>query len=275
MEEVPTKARLVDPGSLEVGRSVATTITRSEIEGAVRSPEPPELIIDVVRMREGRPEGEARSLRVALEEGDLEQVLRTTSGDAITLTFDRKELESAIDADVEAHGLREKALLLTVAAATATGAMAAKSAAATPSSTGTAAASVAPAPISDVASNPAAPVAQPTQLVSDSRGGPGEAAAPAPISDIASNPAAPVEAAQPTQLISDSRGGPGDAGAPAPISDIASNAPVQTTEPGTGGGFSLSAPDPTEAALAGGLALAIMGAAFVTARQRHAGPRPS
>jgi hypothetical protein len=56
---------------------------------------------------------------VTWERKDLESLLRQTEGAAVTLSFDRAVLEQALDEDVEAHGLRERALVLTVAAATA------------------------------------------------------------------------------------------------------------------------------------------------------------
>jgi hypothetical protein len=49
-------------------------------------------------------------------------VLEQAAGDQVVLTFDGEALRQAVEADVEAHGLREIALTLAVAATAATGA---------------------------------------------------------------------------------------------------------------------------------------------------------
>ena len=61
-----------------------------------------------------------RNVSVAWERTDLEQLLAEAQGDDIVLTFDREALARATD-DVEAHGLRETALVLAVAATAAAG----------------------------------------------------------------------------------------------------------------------------------------------------------
>ena len=66
-------------------------------------------------MRDG---DERFEVSVAWKQDDLERLLGQTDGDAIRLMFERDDLEQAIG-DVEAHGLRDRALVLTVAAATA------------------------------------------------------------------------------------------------------------------------------------------------------------
>ena len=119
MDYATGTARLVEPGNLE-GRGVAAVLDRSEIEQALRSKESTELILDVAR----QGDVEAHTLGVRWDPPDLEEVLRTTEGDRIAIAFDREELQDALsDADVEGHGLREKALVLSVAVATATAAV--------------------------------------------------------------------------------------------------------------------------------------------------------
>ena len=122
MEDLTTRAQLVEVS--EVGaQGVTATLPRSEIEDALAGDDSPaDLILDVAQFGDGE---EAKSRRVAVEweRGDLERLLRQTDGDRILFTFDRSTLASALDApDVEPHGLREKALVLTVAVATAAGA---------------------------------------------------------------------------------------------------------------------------------------------------------
>ena len=71
---------------------------------------------------EGDAEGESRDVSVTWSKEDLEQLLAETTGPAITLAFDQDELQSILaEPEVDAHGFREKALILTVAAAAAAG----------------------------------------------------------------------------------------------------------------------------------------------------------
>jgi hypothetical protein len=121
MEDDSRRARLVDEASLE-GRGISTTLPRSQLEEAVRSPGQLQLDLDI------RAGDEMRRVEVAWDREDLERVLGRTSGDSVVLTFDRDELAGAV-ADVEAHRLRQRAAVLAVAAATATGAFAGAAAA--------------------------------------------------------------------------------------------------------------------------------------------------
>jgi hypothetical protein len=117
MEEASGSATLVEavPEAEEYG--ITTTVPRTEVEEVLRSEDGPiELYLDLLRPTDG----EARTVSVAWDHGDLEHILESSSGDTVTLTFDRRELETAFEeADVEGHGLRERALVLTVAVATA------------------------------------------------------------------------------------------------------------------------------------------------------------
>jgi hypothetical protein len=122
MEDLTTRAKLVD-GSEVDAQGVTATVPRSEIEDALAADDgPADLILDVARFGDGG-DGESRRVAVEWERDDLERLLRQTDGDRILFTFDRRSLAMAFDEpDVEPHGLREKALILTVAAATAAGA---------------------------------------------------------------------------------------------------------------------------------------------------------
>ena len=210
--EIQSTAKLVDvaaPGVTE--RGITATVSRSEIEETLRSAEgPAELFLDVARVRNGgheKPDVEAHTLKVEWEKQDLEELLQRTRGDAIPLRFDRTELELALEeADVEAHGLREKALVLSVAAVTAAGI------------SGQAAARVDPA------------------------GGAGTASASAPISDVVSGGPAGAQAASETPLVSDVvSGGPAPSSATAEPSGgggISVSAP-EAWEAGLAGGLTL------------------------------------
>src|SRR5919198_5877467 len=151
--EAHSKAKLVEaPPSAE--RGAMATVSRSDIEETLKSADGPAMLVLDIARRSSEAEGadvEAHTLEIELEKPDLEEILRTASGDAIALQFDPAELEQALEeGDVEAHGLREKALVLSVAAATAAGAAAQAAARVAPA--GGAGAVSASAPISDVVS---------------------------------------------------------------------------------------------------------------------------
>src|SRR5918992_2827024 len=122
MEDLTTRAQLVDSQEVEA-RGVTATIARGEIEGALAAEDgPADLILDVSRFGDGQGE-ESKRVAVEWERADLERLLAQAQGDTVTLAFDRGSLEQALEApEVEGHGLREKALVLTVAVATAAGA---------------------------------------------------------------------------------------------------------------------------------------------------------
>ena len=93
------------------------TLAREEIEEALASDLPLELILTVDR-------GGGTDVRVAWERTDLEKVLAGTDDGGITFSFDRAELDRALEADFEGHGIREM-VMITVAAASASAALAA------------------------------------------------------------------------------------------------------------------------------------------------------
>jgi hypothetical protein len=132
MDTTSARARLVEPLDFAAEfAAITATIPRSEIEAALSSDLPAELYLDV-RRPSGETDAEERTVAVAWEKADLERLLADARADAITFSFAYDDLERAFDTpDVEAHGLRERALVLTVAAAAAAGGGAATAAAAT------------------------------------------------------------------------------------------------------------------------------------------------
>jgi hypothetical protein len=96
-------------------RAVTAIVSREEIAGALQDPgRSPELYLDL-------NQGEEQStIGISWSYAELESLFERTSGDEIILTFDRDELQSLFG-DVEAHGLRERALIFTVAVAGALG----------------------------------------------------------------------------------------------------------------------------------------------------------
>jgi hypothetical protein len=121
MTGATTTARLVGTRELVGARGdvVGATVPRDEIDEALHSDAPLELILDVLLAAEdGDPE--RREVIVGWEPSDLEAILAETEGDAVTFSFDRGELERLVAGeDFEGHGLRERAMVLTVAAAAA------------------------------------------------------------------------------------------------------------------------------------------------------------
>lgn len=112
METLGT-ARLIE--EIDPQRAVAANVPRQEIETILQDPEAqPELQLRIL--------GGDEPTRISMEwsRDELEELFDRASGDTVFLTFDREELADAF-ADVEAHGLRQKALVFTVAATSAIG----------------------------------------------------------------------------------------------------------------------------------------------------------
>jgi len=107
------------------GRPDAVTVAREEIEEALASDQPLDLMLSV-----DRGTSSPQDVRVSWERSDLETVLAGTDTGGITFSFDRAELYRALEqADFEGHGIREM-VMLTVAAASASAALAASTASA-------------------------------------------------------------------------------------------------------------------------------------------------
>jgi hypothetical protein len=267
MDEERHRARLVDTGALG-GRSITATLPRREVEEALSTEQAPRLVLDVER-RAG-DEVEAHALSVEFTREELDELLGK-SGDEVTFAFDADELERALEDDVEAHGLREKALLLTVAAATA-GGFAGQAAAHTEFGSSPAAV-VAPATsqvVSDASTGGGygAQAAASSQLVSDAStgggyGAPAAASSSELVSDAASGGGyeAPAAAASSSGLVSDAASG---GGYEAPTAAVASSP----------SGTSIDSQDVRDAAIGGGIVLLITGAGFLIRGQRRGAPRP-
>jgi hypothetical protein len=99
--------------------AATVTVTREKIEEALASNDALDLILSV---KSG--ETDPQDVRVAWERSDLEKVLAGIDSGAVTFSFDRAELQRALEQpDFEGHGIREM-VLLTVAAASASAALA-------------------------------------------------------------------------------------------------------------------------------------------------------
>jgi len=125
MQAMTARAKFDEPADTSAP-GLMTAIPRSEIEEILSSAEDPELRLEVMRVKGGgAPRRETTQLSVSWEREDLERLLQASEGRFVTLSVDPKSLRSALEEpDVEAHGVREKLLVLTVAAVTAAGASA-------------------------------------------------------------------------------------------------------------------------------------------------------
>lgn len=257
MQEVLDRARLVDAS--EIGaREIRTTVRRGEIQEVLDSKDgDPELVIDVTRGDETEP----RTLRFAWDHGELEKLLQQADGDNVTLVFDGSELERALEDDVTAHGLREAALVLAVAATTAASGAAISQAALAPGISGGSGSAtsaqvserewpvgVDKAAVSGTADQSAAPAAASKPVVSQREWPVGVDKAAVDSSAVVSQREWPV----------------GVSGTPA--ASPSDTSATTSTSAGTDAG--------TAAAIAGGAALLIVAAGFSVRRHRRVEPKP-
>jgi hypothetical protein len=236
MGEARSRAQLIEASMFGARSQIAATLTREDIEEALRLQEVPELVLEIDRQSNG--DVEAHMLRVAWAEDQLRELLRDTSGEDITLYFDAAELQQALgDEDIEAHGMRETtAAVLSVAAIAAGVGAAAQPASAMVDRDAVAAGSTIEM-VSDAASSG---VATAPELVSDAASSGVPASGPELISDSASSGPSGVQVAEASgpELVSDSASsGPSgvqvaEASGPELVSDSASSGPsgVQVAE---------------------------------------------
>jgi hypothetical protein len=122
MDELRTRAQLVafDPA---VAGAIGTVLTRAEItETAGQGEFPATLLLDLDRADPADGGEVTAYARVAVDwdEDTLDQLLASTEASEIALWFDERDLALAFEeGEVEAHGLRQRAAVLTVAVAAA------------------------------------------------------------------------------------------------------------------------------------------------------------
>jgi hypothetical protein len=111
-------ARLAD--EIPAQRVLTTVVPRQEIADALKDPEgSPALLLDIDRRSESGEE-EHTTISITWSRDELETLLERATSDHVVLTFDGDEIALAFD-DVEAHGLRERAVVFAVAVAGALG----------------------------------------------------------------------------------------------------------------------------------------------------------
>jgi len=255
---------------------VTATLLRADIEEAARSRVgPAELVLDV-RRGQGA-DVEAHSIAVEWSPADLERLLSEGDAEEVTIAFDRDEMAAVMDAeaDVEAHGLRDKALVLTVVAVTGLSTAGVAQAHPTAGPTDTAGAAL-------VASAPASVQAPATTTGGADTAGAVDQASPATTIGGAAVKAPDVTRAA-AAAPATTTGGATAALAPAPSESpattmggagappVASNAGGQIGS--TGSGSSLSTGE--EAALAGAAGVIIAAAGFAAASRRRRPVQPA
>jgi hypothetical protein len=285
MDEVSTKAKLVDSAKADPGLTV--TLPRSEVDEALQAgADESELLLDVVRATNGHRE--QRRVAVAWDQADLETLAREATGERVTLAIDADSLEQAFDADVEAHGIRETALALSIVAVTAGASVGGAQGAVDPlggtaSRTTDSYAQIESVRAGGSATDQAAgienvrAVRQAPEAAPDSYAGIEQIRGTSPadpdsaVENVRAGRQAPEGAPDPSTAIENVRvGGPAVPDASAGIENVR----AERGAPESGGeGITISAPSPGEAAgLAGAAALTIAGAAFALRRRRE--PRP-
>jgi hypothetical protein len=271
MEEVAGTAKLVDPAAVGAASALTATLPRSDIELALQDEAGADLFLEIARIQDG--ERNDRRIKVEWSREDLEQLLAGASGDSVSVTFDADELERMLnDPDFEAHGLKTKAAIVTVAVA---------------SAFATTAGGVKAQTLMDGASTPA-PAAVTGMVTDNSSGGVPGAVAGFVTDGSTSGVATPSDTG--TNFVTDTTSGgqpgavssfatdastSGQTGAVSGlITDTGAEATRNPAEPSGGGGFSVPDGALGGVALAGGIALLLMGAAVV-GRSRRGGPQPA
>jgi hypothetical protein len=310
MKGASARAMLVDAD--ERASAALATIPRSEFEAALATQDgPPELILDVTGYAgEGENQtAETTQLTVLWTSDELEEILRKTDGDAVTLAFDPEALLTAFGPEVEPHGMREAAAALAVAIVAGSAAGVASAGPVDPSgpaytplagytSIEAARSSASGAlPVTDIeavrtaaADTLKAAAGTPAVDIEAVRSAEAEAtrlAAAAPTVDIEAVRSAEAEAtrlaaAAPTVDIEAVRSAEAEAirlAAATPATDIeavrsAAAEAARAAPAPAGDGITVSMPSPAvTGALAGGMLLLITGAAFV--RRDRQGPKPA
>jgi hypothetical protein len=223
----------------------------------------PELSLRIISEGHGSRD-EPSVIAMSWSRDELAHVLEEATGADVVLTFDREELSRAID-DVEAHGVRERALVFAVAATGVIGTGAAiANAMPVDVGGGSVVTSTAPAAsVTDVSSaggyTTAAATGEADAMVSDAASGAGYAAPAAPgVTDVSSAGGY----ATPATTAGGSAAGPGP-------TDVSSGGGYGTVEATTSSPeiIGISRSDAvTDGLIAGGVLLAIAGATFASRR---------
>jgi hypothetical protein len=262
-------------------RAVATIVPRDEIAAVMEDKEgSPELLLRIVSEGSDKA-GDSSEIAMTWSRDELARILEGATGPNVVLTFDRDELSHALD-DVEAHGLRERALVFAVAA---TGVLAVGGVA-----------NAMPADVGGAGVTATAPVVSTAPAMTDASSAGGyvapaaTGAADTMVSDAASGAGYVAPASVPAAtgaadtMVSDAASGagyvapasvPAAAAASLGVTDVSSGGGYGTVEATTSspGSITISRSDAvTDGLIAGGILLAITGATFASRRTGTARP---
>jgi hypothetical protein len=271
---------------IPTNHAISTTVSRVEVADALHNEEP-ELFLDLDRG------DEHATIGITWSHDELEKLLeRASGGEDIVFTFDRDELTSMFD-EVEAHGLREKALVFTVAVAGALGSSAAIANAAIPMEQGSGAAASAAA-VHALAVESSAGITSAVHTPGVQLGDEAAAASASSLKVAKTDAAAPSSIHTPGVQLGDGTASASasslkvaktDAGAPSNIhtpgvqlgagESTVSTPAVKVSGSGSDSEFlGVNTQDVTDALIAGGVLLAIAGATFAGTR-RPGSARPA
>ena len=294
MEHQGTLSLALARGSAVPDDGLAIDLRRADIETALGSADDGvvELLLDLETREVAGGATRHQTLAVGCTPADLERMLEDAS-DSVRVSFDAEALARAIDPDIEAHGLREKMAVLAIVVAT-TGA-AAGTAQAMPNLGGQGGVSNdATAAARDMPADSMSASVASTEGAAVTRANPSEAAAAAQ-SDGASGQVGPYSGGAPFQgsqattqpgLDPDHRVLPsGHHMAPTVKTDAARDLPSDSVRAsqvpplahGAVGGAATgsSSVDSSTFVVVGGIALALLGAAFGAAAATRNTPRPT
>jgi hypothetical protein len=269
MEEVAGTAKLVDPAAVGAGSALTATLPRTDIEAALQDEAGADLFLEIARIQNG--ERNDRRIKVAWSREDLETLLQSSNGETVSCTFDADELERMLnDPDFEAHGLKSRAAIVTVAVAAGFASTAGMAFAQTSIDGGS---TPAPAAVSMVTDNSSTAVpGAVTGFVTDASSA--GVAAPA---DTGTNFVTDTTSGGQPGAVTGFRTDASTSGDTGAISGLVTDTGAEATrnpaEP-SGGGISIPGDAVGGAALAGGIALLLTGAAVV-GRSRRGGAQPA
>ena len=275
MEHQGTLSLALARGSAVPDDGLAIDLRRADIETALGSTDDGvvELLLDLEAREVVGGTTRHQTLAVGCTLADLERMLEDAS-DNVRVSFDAEALARAIDPDIEAHGLREKMAVLAVVVAT-TGA-AAGSAQAMPSLGGQGGGSGATvASARDMPADSLSASAASTEGAAATRANPSDAAAASIAEDARLAEQARLDSYRDV-LPSGHHAAP--LGVTAPSRDLPSDSarasqatPVGRIAAGTEAG----SVDSTTFVVVGGIALALLGAAFGAAAATRNTPKPT
>jgi hypothetical protein len=117
MEVADARATLVDLSDTTAVDTLTVTMPRRHVEEALIENEPVDLVLDLAQRDADGDTSETTQIAVAWERDELEDLLRRSDGESISMVFDEAALRRLLDPEFEAHGMRGALAVLAVAVA--------------------------------------------------------------------------------------------------------------------------------------------------------------